>query len=68
MRVVGDDDLKAVCDRYPMSDTPPACYGYIDAAGCALLPRRSSRAVAWWLLACGVLALLGGRRRAAGVP
>jgi hypothetical protein len=51
MRIVGDDDLKGVCDTYPMSDTPPACYGFIEGAGCALAPDpRRDAAIAGALL------------------
>lgn len=35
MRTVGDDDLAGVCDSYPDTAEPMACYGYIKNGGCA---------------------------------
>jgi hypothetical protein len=65
MRVVGDDDLKGVCDTYPMTDTPPACYDFIESAGCAVPqplrePAHDARNLVIALMVGG--ALLGIRR------
>jgi hypothetical protein len=68
MRVVGDDDLKGVCDTYPMNDTPPACYAFIvESGGCAMpqprdAPAHTARNLAI-ALAVGAALLALKRRR-----
>jgi hypothetical protein len=68
MRVVGDDDLQGVCDNYPMSDSPPACYGFIEASGCEMdRVAHHPRAVIAWLLLCTAFGVYQGLRRRRGI-
>lgn len=67
MRVVADDDKNGVCQTYPIDDTPSACYGFIEGAGCAVPSviegPRPAALLALGLLLCGSLALRSRQRR-----
>ena len=57
MRVVGDDDLRGVCDSYPLSGPAPACYGFIEGSGCGYVPVVSRAALPGRLLVVGAALL-----------
>jgi hypothetical protein len=57
MRTVGPDDLQGVCDAYPKTSSPMACYGYIQSNGCAYGIARAPTAIGWSFVC--LLLLLG---------
>jgi hypothetical protein len=60
-RMLSDDDVRGICEVYPSSEAPPACYQEVDG-GCQAQP--GAPAAPLWLLALAPLALVCRRKRA----
>ena len=60
-RMLSDDDVRGICEVYPSSKAPPACYQVVEG-GCQATPGPPTAPL--WLLALAPLALFWRRRRA----
>jgi hypothetical protein len=62
MRTISPDDSSGICDNYPSTGTPSACYGDITTRGCSVAPRAPESRAVWLLFLAPLVALLIGRR------